>query len=58
MVDGTGLSVTIEATQAAVTSLGRSCDSNDWITNTMGAVIGAALGWGALPFARRRTITA
>ncbi len=54
---GTGLSVAIEATQAAVTSLGRSCDSNDWITNTMGAVIGAALGWEALRFARRRTIT-
>ncbi len=55
---GAGLSVVIEAIQAVVTPLGRSCDSNDWITNTIGAVIGAALGWGALRLADRRTITA
>ncbi len=53
---GTGLSAVIEVVQAVVTPLGRSCDSNDWITNTMGAVIGAALGWIALRLAQRRAI--
>ncbi|MEO6570269.1 MAG: VanZ family protein [Ilumatobacteraceae bacterium] len=50
---GAGLSAVIEAIQAAVPSLGRSCDRNDWITNTIGAAIGATLGWTALRLARR-----
>lgn len=49
---GMGLSLGIEAFQAAVTGLGRSCDSNDWLTNTMGSLIGAMLGWAALRLAR------
>ena len=40
---GSGLSVVVEAVQAAVPAIGRSCDSGDWINNTIGAVIGGAL---------------
>ena len=34
---GSGLSALVEALQAAVTALGRSCDTNDWLSNTIGA---------------------
>ena len=37
---GSGLSVVVEAVQAAGPAMGRSCDSGDWIDNTIGAVIG------------------
>ena len=40
---GTGLSAAIEALQAAVPALGRSCDTSDWAMNTAGAVLGALL---------------
>jgi hypothetical protein len=33
---------------------GRSCDTNDWLCNTIGAVIGALLAWVTLNVARRR----
>ncbi|MEZ5412053.1 MAG: VanZ family protein [Acidimicrobiales bacterium] len=33
----------IEAIQAAVPALGRSCDTNDWLSNTIGAALGAGL---------------
>ncbi len=49
---GMGLSLRIEALQAAVTGLGRSCDSNDWLINTIGSLIGAILGWAAPRLAR------
>lgn len=49
---GMGLSLGIEAFQAAVTGLGRSCDSKDWLTNTLGSLIGAISGWVALRLAR------
>ncbi|MEP7114804.1 MAG: VanZ family protein [Ilumatobacteraceae bacterium] len=55
LLAGTALSFAIEAVQAALPALGRSCDSNDWLTNTMGAVIGAGLGCTALMMARRPT---
>ncbi|AGL15476.1 VanZ family protein [Actinoplanes sp. N902-109] len=51
---GSGLSVLVEAVQAAVPAIGRSCDSGDWITNTIGAVIGGALAWLSLTIAGRR----
>ena len=51
---GTGLSVVVEAVQAAVPAIGRSCDSGDWINNTIGAVIGGALAWLSLTVAARR----
>lgn len=39
-----GLSVVIEAVQALVPALGRSCSTDDWLSDTIGAVIGVALG--------------
>jgi hypothetical protein len=51
---GSGLSVLVEAVQAAVPSIGRSCDSGDWINNTIGAVIGGVLAWLSLTAAARR----
>ncbi|MFC6092671.1 VanZ family protein [Saccharothrix lopnurensis] len=50
---GLGLSGAIELVQALVPAIGRSCDTTDWTSNGLGAVIGAALGWGALWLARR-----
>jgi glycopeptide antibiotics resistance protein len=47
-VAASGLSAAIEATQALVPALGRSCSTNDWSSNTIGAVIGALLGLLAL----------
>lgn len=38
------LSGVIELTQAVVPAIGRSCDTNDWANNTLGAAIGAGLG--------------
>ncbi len=52
---GSGLSVVVEAIQAAVPAIGRSCDSGDWINNTIGAVVGGALAWLSLTAARRQT---
>ncbi|WP_390620165.1 VanZ family protein [Cellulomonas timonensis] len=43
----------IEVVQALLTGLGRSCDTNDWLSNSIGAVIGAGLGWAALAVRRR-----
>jgi VanZ family protein len=48
MVAGSGLSVVVEVCQAAVPALGRSCDSGDWVNNTIGTVIGALLALLAL----------
>ena len=45
-------SAAIEALQAAVTALGRSCDSTDWSSNAIGAAIGVLLGVAALRLAR------
>ncbi len=42
------VSLLIEVAQALLSDLGRSCDTNDWSANTIGAVIGAALAWAAL----------
>lgn len=52
LVAGTGLSAAIEVIQALATGLGRSCSTNDWLSNTIGALIGAALAWAALRLAR------
>jgi hypothetical protein len=40
-------SAVIEVTQATLTGLGRSCDTNDWSSNTLGAAIGALVAWTA-----------
>jgi hypothetical protein len=50
------LSAAVEALQAAVPALGRSCDTSDWLSNTIGAALGVALAVVALRLAdgRRR----
>jgi hypothetical protein len=47
------LSAVIELLQAVVPLIGRACDTSDWITNTIGAVIGGVLAAGALAWRRR-----
>ncbi|MEV6636433.1 VanZ family protein [Actinoplanes sp. NPDC051470] len=57
MVAGSGLSAMVEAFQAAVPALGRSCDSDDWVHNTIGAVLGtllAVLSLALAPYWSRR----
>nr|WP_240897422.1 VanZ family protein [Kineococcus vitellinus] len=51
-VIGSALSVGIEVLQALVLTLGRSCDTGDWLANTVGAFVGGLLAWGALALAR------
>lgn len=51
---GLGTSLAIEAVQAAVPALGRSCSTNDWSANAIGAAIGALLAWLALARVRSR----
>lgn len=48
------LSAAIELLQALVLLIGRACDTSDWITNAVGAVVGGALAAGALAWQRRR----
>jgi hypothetical protein len=52
---GSGLSVVIEVFQLLVSGLGRSCSTNDWLCNTIGALIGATLAWASLLLAQRRS---
>jgi VanZ like family len=49
-----GLSAALEAVQALVPGIGRSCDTTDWLCNTIGAGIGALLAAAALALAKRR----
>ncbi|WP_186317591.1 VanZ family protein [Curtobacterium sp. 9128] len=51
---GSALSVVIEAVQALVLGIGRACDTGDWVTNSIGAVVGGLLAAAALALARRR----
>nr|WP_242679848.1 VanZ family protein [Nocardioides sp. IC4_145] len=48
------LCAAIETLQAVVPALGRSCSTDDWLSNTVGAVTGGLLGWLALTLARNR----
>ncbi len=50
---GSATSVAIEAVQAVVPAIGRSCDTNDWLSNTLGALVGAGLAWAILRRAQR-----
>ncbi len=50
-------SVAIELLQTLLPALGRSCDTNDVLANTLGAAIGVALATPALRHARRGTPT-
>jgi len=51
---GSLLSALIEALQLLVPALGRACDINDWLTNTLGAGVGALLAGVVLAVFRRR----
>jgi hypothetical protein len=53
LVIGAGLSAAIELVQALIPAIGRSCDTTDWTSNTIGAALGAALGWVALRLSGR-----
>jgi hypothetical protein len=53
IVAGSLLSVLIEVVQLLIPAIGRSCDLSDWISNTIGAVIGGVLAFLALWIAGR-----
>jgi hypothetical protein len=55
LLAGSALSLGVEVLQALVPALGRSCSTGDWSSNTIGALLGAALAWVALRLARART---
>ena len=40
LVAGSGASVLLEVVQALIPAIGRSCDTTDWLSNTLGALIG------------------
>ena len=54
LVGAAGLSAGLEAFQALVPAIGRSCDTSDWLCNTIGAAVGAMLAGISLRLARRR----
>jgi hypothetical protein len=50
-----GLSALIELVQALFPALGRSCDTDDWLMNVIGAAIGALAAIAIISFTMRRT---
>jgi len=54
LVAASALSAVIEGLQALAPAIGRSCDTTDWLSNTIGAAIGAAIALLALRVHRRR----
>lgn len=52
-VAGAGLSALVEALQGLIPALGRACDTDDWVVNTIGAAAGALLALGVLALAKR-----
>ena len=48
LVAASALSVGLETLQAVAMAIGRSCDTNDWLSNTIGAVVGAMLAAASL----------
>ena len=54
LVGASALSVGLEAVQALAPAIGRSCDTTDWLCNTIGSGIGAMLAAVALRLARPR----
>jgi len=48
----------VELLQALAPFLGRSCSTNDWLANSIGAVLGAALAWGGVRIARETSAPA
>ncbi|WP_166850349.1 VanZ family protein [Isoptericola sp. BMS4] len=51
---GTALSAGVEALQAVLPVLGRACDTDDWLTNTVGVVAGALVAAGVALVVGRR----
>lgn len=54
VVGGSAASALVELVQAVVPALGRACDTGDWMTNSLGGVLGGILALAALALARRR----
>jgi hypothetical protein len=54
---GSAASALVELAQAVVPALGRACDTGDWITNTIGAVLGGVVATAALALERRRRLS-
>ncbi|WP_315092928.1 VanZ family protein [uncultured Cellulomonas sp.] len=52
LLGASAASLVVEAVQAFVTVLGRSCSTDDWLSNTLGALLGALLAVAALRLAR------
>jgi glycopeptide antibiotics resistance protein len=48
LLAASGFSAVVEVVQALATVLGRSCSTNDWLSNTLGASLGAVLAAAAL----------
>ena len=44
-VGASTLSAFIELVQALLPVIGRACDTTDWQMNTIGAIVGALIGW-------------
>ena len=57
LVACSGLSAAIEAIQAVVPVIGRACDTNDWVMNTIGTVVGVLLAVGTMAVAARGSHT-
>lgn len=58
VLGASALSAIIEVVQALVPVIGRACDTSDWITNTIGAVLGGVVAFGALAWHRHRAASA
>jgi glycopeptide antibiotics resistance protein len=43
LVAASALSALVEALQAVIPAIGRACDTNDWMMNTIGAAVGVLL---------------
>ncbi|MFC8921858.1 VanZ family protein [Cellulosimicrobium sp. NPDC057127] len=53
LLGGLATSAVIETVQALAPALGRSCDTNDWLSNAIGSLVGAALAAVAIRLERR-----
>ena len=51
-----GLSAIIEGVQAVAPVIGRACDTNDWLMNTLGAIVGVLLACGTIAIAGRTRV--
>jgi hypothetical protein len=51
---GVGLSLAIEAVQAAVPAVGRRCDVDDWLANGIGTLVGVAVAAALVSILDRR----